>query len=167
MSRRVIVSVVLIGLGGFLASVLWYDLMFDVQVLGYRGESLPDEVLASVAGYYRRVTIAAVPMPYLVAAVMLLSVAGAAVQLRFAAISQVIRYGALASAVLPVALALLRIVPDAQRLAMRADSIEIQSALARSILLGHLFCLASILVFCALQIVAVSRLASGRSASTP
>jgi len=160
------VSVVLIGLSGFLAAVLWFDLMFDVQVLGYRGESLPDEVLASIAGYYRRVTIEALPMQYLVGVVMLLSVVGAAVQLRFGAISQVVRYGALVSAVLPVALVLLRILPDAQRLAMRGDALEIQSALARSILLGHVFCLASILAFCALQVVAVSRLASGRSAST-
>lgn len=162
-----IVSVALIALAGFLAAVLWFDLMFDVQVLGHRGESLPDEVLASIAAYYHRVTIAAAPMRYLVGVVMGLSVAGAALQLRFTAISQVIRYGALASAVLPVALALLRILPDAQRLATRADSLEIQSALARSILLGHAFCFVSILIFCTLQTVAVWRLASARGASTP
>src|SRR6185437_10944927 len=42
---------------GFLLAVLWFDLMFDVQVLRHRGrESLPEEVLASIGGYYRRVT---------------------------------------------------------------------------------------------------------------
>ena len=45
---------------GFLLAVLWFDLMFDVQVLGgARDRELPEEMLASVAGYYRRVTTAA------------------------------------------------------------------------------------------------------------
>src|SRR5438094_4323905 len=53
---------------GFLLAVLWFDLMFDVQVLGRgRGaDPLPEEVLASIAAYYRRVTTQARPMNYLV-----------------------------------------------------------------------------------------------------
>ena len=57
--------------GGFLLAVLWFDLMFDVQVLGHGGGELPAPVLDSIAGYYARVTIAARPMNRLVAAVML------------------------------------------------------------------------------------------------
>jgi hypothetical protein len=41
---------------GFLLAVLWFDLMFDVQVMGHREGDLPEEVLASIASYYRRVT---------------------------------------------------------------------------------------------------------------
>src|SRR5262249_22775929 len=42
--------------GGFLLAVLWMDLMFDVQVLRHRRDrgDLPEDVLASIAGYYRR-----------------------------------------------------------------------------------------------------------------
>jgi len=61
---------------GFLLAVLWFDLMFDVQVMGHREGDLPEEVLASIAAYYRRVTTAARPMNRLIAAVMLATLAG-------------------------------------------------------------------------------------------
>jgi hypothetical protein len=48
--------------GGFLLAVLWFDLMFDVQVLGRDERELPEERLASIAAYYARVTTAARPM---------------------------------------------------------------------------------------------------------
>ena len=53
---------------GFLLAVLWFDLMFDVQVLRVRPDEIPEPVLASIAAYYRRVTTAARPMNRLVAA---------------------------------------------------------------------------------------------------
>ena len=53
---------------GFLLAVLWFDLMFDVQVLGHGPHALPERVLASIAAYYGRVTTAARPMNRLVAA---------------------------------------------------------------------------------------------------
>src|SRR2546423_1333806 len=56
--------------GGFLLAVLWFDLMFDVQVLRHRDDDPPDHVLASIAAYYRRVTTEARPMNRLVALVM-------------------------------------------------------------------------------------------------
>ena len=33
---------------GFLLAVLWFDLMFDVQVIGLPQRELPEEVLASI-----------------------------------------------------------------------------------------------------------------------
>ena len=52
---------------GFLVAVLWFDLMFDVQVLRHRHHGvLPEPVLVSIAGYYRRVTTTASPMGRLV-----------------------------------------------------------------------------------------------------
>ncbi len=58
---------------GFLLSVLWFDLMFDVQVRGHREPVLPAEVRDSIAAYYRRVTTAARPMNRLIAVAMLVT----------------------------------------------------------------------------------------------
>src|SRR5437762_2349871 len=56
---------------GFLLAVLWFDLMYDVQVIGHREGSLPESVLESIGRYYRRVTTDARPMNRLVALSML------------------------------------------------------------------------------------------------
>src|SRR5437588_13075104 len=56
---------------GFLLAVLWFDLMFDIQIARHPQTRVPEEVVASIAGYYRRVTTTARPMNRLVAAVML------------------------------------------------------------------------------------------------
>ena len=67
-----------IACGGFLLAVLWFDLMFDVQVRRHPEGDLPEPVLASIAAYYRRVTTDARPMSWAVAVVMVIGVAGAA-----------------------------------------------------------------------------------------
>jgi hypothetical protein len=128
------------------------DLMFDVQVLRHRRTgALPEDVLASIAGYYRRVTTDARPMNRLVAGAMLVTVGGAAAQLvRGAPLGAALASLALAAA--PVALAAVRVVPNAVRLGGRADPPELQSALARTICRDHLLCLASIAAFVALQL---------------
>lgn len=58
----------------FLLAVLWMDLIFDVQVFEHRdGDAeLPEPVLASIAGYYRRATTTSRPMSRLIALVMLI-----------------------------------------------------------------------------------------------
>jgi len=56
---------------GFLLAVLWFDLMFDVQVVGRPERELPEERLESIARYYARATTAARPMNRLIAIVML------------------------------------------------------------------------------------------------
>ncbi|MGZ6640018.1 MAG: hypothetical protein ACXVII_45335, partial [Solirubrobacteraceae bacterium] len=66
---------------GFLLAVLWFDLMFDVQALFHRGRGLPEDTLASIAGYYRRVTTTARPMNRLVAAVMLATIGAIVAQI--------------------------------------------------------------------------------------
>jgi hypothetical protein len=57
---------------GFLFAVLWMDLMFDAQVLADRRSrgDLPESVLASIAGYYRRAVTGSRPMSRLIAVVM-------------------------------------------------------------------------------------------------
>jgi hypothetical protein len=129
------------------------DLMFDVQVLRHRSaRELPEAVLGSIAGYYRRVTTEARPMGHLVGAVMALALATLAVQLAFGLGP---RWRALASLVVaggPIGLAAARVVPNAVRLGARTDSALGQSALARAICRDHFLCLAGILAFFALQL---------------
>ena len=62
---------VITAAAGFLIAVLWFDLMFDVQVVRHRGAAeVPEDVLDSISAYYRRVTTTASPMGRLVALVM-------------------------------------------------------------------------------------------------
>jgi hypothetical protein len=140
--------------GGFLLGVLWMDLMFDVQVRAHAPAPalLPEATLASIAGYYRRVTTDAHPMQRLIALVMGVAVVGSAWTLR-ATSRRALGWVALAAVLAPVALAGERVVPSAVRLGMRTDPPDVQSALARAILTDHVLCAASVAAFVALQIV--------------
>jgi hypothetical protein len=147
-----LVSALLATCGGFLLAVLWMDLMFDVQVLAHRhrGAELPEDVLASIAAYYRRVTTTASPMGHLVGAVMVTTLVATVVQLLAGP-----RAVGLASLTLsggPILLALLRVFANAARLGARSDPPARQSAMARSICRDHLLCFAGILAFVALQL---------------
>jgi hypothetical protein len=128
---------------GFLVAVLWFDLMFDVQVAAHREGVLPEAVLASIAGYYARVTTAARPMNRLIATVMLATLAAIVVEIARGAPARWIGLVSLALAVPAIVLAGAQIVPSAVRLGMRRGTPERQSALARSIFHGHVFCLAA------------------------
>jgi hypothetical protein len=125
---------------GFLLAVLWFDLMFDVQVLAGHQRELPEQTLASIASYYRRVTTAARPMNRLIALVMLATIAAIVVEIAAGHQARGVVWASLALAIAPIALAGAHTVPSAVRLGTRQDSIERQSALARSILHEHLFC---------------------------
>lgn len=153
----------LIGTGGFLCAVLWMDLMFDVQVWGQTGTLAP-ETLASLAGYYRRVTTDADPMGNVVSLMLLLTVLGAVVQLARTRLPLWLRAGALVTATVPAVTAIAVLVPAAVRLGQQSDPPEVQSELARTLLSGHLWCLALILIFLLLQVLAV-RLARAPSGS--
>jgi hypothetical protein len=152
----------LVGSGGFLLAVLWFDLMFDVQALGQPEGTLAPEILVSISAYYHRVTTTAAPMGNLVSATMLFTLAGTALQLRAKAIPAGIRWAALGAVLLPVATAVGYVVPAAVQLGLAQDPALVQSALARGILRGHLVCFASIALFIGLQIHAVGRLRGDR-----
>jgi hypothetical protein len=137
---------------GFLLAVLWFDLMFDVQVLSNRGRELPEEVLASIAGYYRRVTAAARPMNRLIALVMLATLAAIIVEIAAGSQARWVPWASLALAVPPIVLAGARTVPSAARLGARRDPTQRQSELARSICRDHLFCAGAIAALLALQL---------------
>ena len=143
--------------GGFLIAVLWFDLMFDTQVLGH-GEApvLPEQVVASIAAYYRRVTTDAHPMQQLIAAVMAVVVFMGAWNLRQRS-HRMLRVLAVLTSVVPIGLAAARVFSAAVRLGAGIGSPAEQSALARAIFRDHVFCLGSIVAFTAIQIVLATR----------
>jgi hypothetical protein len=137
---------------GFLLAVLWFDLMFDVQVLGHGERELPEQPLASIAGYYRRVTTAARPMNRLIAAVMLATLAAIVTEIVSGDAPRAVAWISLVLAAGPILLAGGRTVPSAVRLGERSDTLARQSALARSICREHLLCLAGIVALLVLQL---------------
>ena len=139
---------------GFLLAVLWFDLMFDVQVRGHAGRVLPEPVLASIAAYYARVTTASRPMNLFVAAAMLGTLAAVVAQLARGEDPAWAAWVSLALALGPIALARARTASGTVRLGRRADPVERQSERARSILRDHLACFASILALLVVQLAA-------------
>jgi hypothetical protein len=137
---------------GFLLAVLWFDLMFDVQVLGHRERELPEQVLGAISAYYRRVTTAARPMNRLIATVMLATLAAIAVEIASGEERTWVAILSLALALPPIVLAGARIVPRAVRLGARVDPAERQSALARSIFREHVLCASSIAALLTVQL---------------
>jgi len=137
---------------GFLLAVLWFDLMFDVQVLRHQERDLPEDVLASIADYYRRVTTAARPMNRLIAAGMLATIAAIVGQLARGDEPRWVGSVSLVFAAAPILLATAHTVPSAVRLGARTDAIDYQSGLARSICRDHLLCAAAITALLALQL---------------
>jgi hypothetical protein len=136
----------------FLICVLWFDLMFDVQVRGHYGASIPAGPLASISAYYRRVTREAWPMNRLIAVVMLLTVLIIVIEIVFGAYHWWIEWISLVAAVSAIGLARFRTIPNASRLGKASDSPEEQSRLARRIYKDHLYCLAAMTLVLVLQL---------------
>jgi hypothetical protein len=139
---------------GFLLAVLWFDLMFDVQALRSRDDELPEAALSSIAGYYRRVTTTARPMDRLIAMVMLITLVAIVAEIVRGDVPAWVGWTSLVLAAAPITLAATRILPRAVRLGAREDTLDRQSALARSVGREHLLCLASIGVLLVLQVAA-------------
>jgi hypothetical protein len=137
---------------GFLLAVLWFDLMFDVQMVGHQTGPVPENVLASIASYYRRVTTAARPMNRLVAAVMLATLGSIIAQIARGEHPLWAGWASLALAAAPIALAAAHTVPSAVRLGSRRDPLEHQAALARMVFRDHVLCASSILALLVIQL---------------
>jgi hypothetical protein len=147
----VVVGVAVAG-AGFLLAVLWFDLMFDVQALRQPPGDLPEAVLASTAAYYARVTTAARPMNRFVALAMVATVAGLLGEIVRHCVPRWVAWSSLALVGTAVTVAGARTVRNAVRLGTRADDIGRQSALARSILRDHVFCLSCVFAALVLQV---------------
>ena len=135
---------------GFLLAVLWFDLMFDVQSRG--NAEVPEAALASIAGYYARVTTGARPMNRLVATAMLATLAAVIVQIAKGDDPAWVGWTSLALVVTAVGIAGAHTVPAAVRLGTRRDPLDAQRRLARSILRDHVVCIAAIALVLALQL---------------
>jgi len=138
---------------GFLLAVLWFDLMFDVQVAGRGGGALPEAVVGSIAGYYRRVTTDARPMNRLVALAMIVTVFAVGAEIVRSDGEPVARWLSLALAVVPIGLAASRTVPNAVRLGSGQDPPGVQASMARAIYRQHVFCACSIGALLAVQLL--------------
>ena len=137
---------------GFLLAVLWFDLMFDVQVRGHGDGPLPELVLASIAAYYARVVVAGRPMNRLIVFAMLGTLAAIIVEIAGGDDPAWVAWLSLLLAAAAVGRARIRTVPDAARLGRRADPPERQSALARSVYRDHVACFTAILGVLVLQL---------------
>lgn len=140
---------------GFLFAVLWFDLMFDVQAARAANGVLPDDVVASIATYYRRVTIAARPMNRLVAVAMIATLAALVAQIAARRPPTWAVWASLVCALAGIGLAAVRTVRNAIRLGRGADDLATRSGLARSILRDHLVCAATIAAALVLQLAVV------------
>ena len=130
---------------GFLLAVLWFDLIFDTQVRRHAAdEHLPEDVLASIAAYYRRATTEAHPMNLLVAGVMAGTLVALVAQLAGDAVDDWVAVFSLVLAAGAIGIAGVSTVPNARRLGARRDPLAVQSELARAIYRDHVVCLALI-----------------------
>jgi hypothetical protein len=135
---------------GFLLAVLWFDLMFDVQVL--RVAAPTEDAISSIAAYYRRVTLDARPMNRLVALAMLGTIAALVIQV---ADGDAPRWAAIASLVLvlgAVTLAAGHTFRNGARLGSGRGTAAEREALARLMLRDHLVCLGAIVALLVLQL---------------
>ncbi len=134
---------------GFLLAVLWFDLMFDVQVL--RAERR-DEAVTSIAAYYRRVTLEAYPMNRLVAAIMLGTLAALVVQVVDGDAPRWASSASLALTLGAIGLAMGHTFGTGARLGRGRGTPDEQRRLAGLMLRDHLICLAGIVAVLALQL---------------
>src|SRR3954453_1004167 len=128
--------------------------MFDVQVLRHREGDLPEAALASIAGYYARVTTAARPMNRLIAVVMVATLAAIVVQIARGDDPGWAAWASLVLAAVPILVAATRTLPRAVRLGIRRDGGAVQGRLARTILHEHLVCAAAIAALLVVQLAA-------------
>ena len=136
---------------GFFAAVLWFDLMFDVQMLGHTRRE-PADAVALNAAYYRRVTTDAAPMNYLIAIAMFGTLAVVVAEIAGDDVPSATAWASLVVLVPAIAIALLHTVPAATRLGSGRDEPATQAALARSVLRDHLVCFGLVLALLGLQL---------------
>jgi hypothetical protein len=149
-----LIEQIIAACAAFLLAVLWFDLMFDVQVARHRtAPTVPDDVLSSIAAYYRRVTTTASPMGRLVGLVMLALWGGLIAQVIDGGVPTGVSVVSIPAAVVATGLAMVRIFGQARRLGTRSDSIEVQSRLAHGIFQAHVFCFAAMTLVLAVQLI--------------
>ncbi len=129
---------------GFLLAVLWFDMMFDVQVRETKSGDVPADALASISTYYARVTKGANPMNRLVLVMMVASVLAHGAVIFVGGIPLWKSVTPFVLMVGAVGLAVTHTVGNAERLGRQtADATEL-SSLARSVFRDHKVCFVAI-----------------------
>lgn len=134
---------------GFLLAVLLTDMIFDSLALPYRGrkQTLPEDVLATMAHYYRRVT----SIPYPLFVVMLTLLTMILLQIIQRRMADWVGWTSLALFLSSAGFAVAFIIPTASRLGSRKDDVEKQSELARLLFPAHAAFFVLILALAAIQ----------------
>lgn len=146
-------TAIAVAAAGFLIAVVWFDLMFDVQVFRHRrAAEVPSQVLESISAYYRRVTTTASPMGRLVGLVMTVLFIDLAVQAAIGDVAAWVSIVSLSAALVGIGLAATRVFRRARRLGEASDSQAVQSELARSIFHDHVVCLVAMLILLGTQL---------------
>ncbi len=127
--------------------------MFDTQVLGKSGATLPEETLDSISRYYSRVTTTARPMNRLVGLAMLGTLIALVVQVQKNQIPSSRAIISLILAVLAISIALGRTLRNAIRLGRQDEDLVTQSRLARLVLRDHLICFVALGLLLMLQLM--------------
>jgi hypothetical protein len=137
---------------GFMIAVLYIDLVFDVSGLPHRRsrELLPAAVLDPIATYYRYIT----RNPYLLMFIMLTAAGCLVTQVVYGLVPRWVGYGSLVLMLLNALVAVLKVIPTAQRLAAGSDTAESRSRMVHSLLPYHLVLLASVLLLAVMQLIA-------------
>lgn len=138
----------------FLLAVLWFDLMFDIQIRGQTGETIPAEILSSIGAYYRRVTTDAKPMGSMVALVMLLTLGALIAEAVMREAPVWLEAASILFAASAISLPAWRTVRNAVRLGAGSGTPSERTQLARAILRDHVFCLIAMAVVAVLQLSA-------------
>jgi hypothetical protein len=126
--------------------------MFDVQAWGHGGGLVPRDALTSIGAYYRRVTIDASPMGRLVMLVMIVTVAAIVAEIVMHAVPAWLGWTSLALSLSAMGLAVVRTVPNAQKVGRGTHDDATASRLARLILGDHLYSIAAMASVVALQL---------------
>ena len=134
---------------GFLLAVLWFDLMFDVQV---RRPDERERAVASMAAYYRRVTLEAYPMNRLVAAFMAAALAALVVQVADGEAPRWVSIASLGLTLAATTLAVGHTFRNGARLGSGRGTADERAELARLMLRDHVVCLAAITGVLVLQL---------------
>lgn len=129
--------------------------MFDTQVLGKSGATLPEETLDSISRYYSRVTTTAKPMNRLVGVAMLGTLIALVVEVQKHQIPSSRAVMSLVLVVLAISIALGRTLRNAVRLGRQEEDLVTQSRLARLVLRDHLILFVALGLVLMLQLLPV------------
>lgn len=127
--------------------------MFDTQISGKRGSTLPEDTIDSISRYYSRVTTTASPMNRLVGIAMLGTLIALVVQVQQDQIPTSRAIISLALAVVAISTALGRTLRNAIRLGRQDEDLVTLSRLARLVMRDHLICFVALGLVLMLQLM--------------